>query len=84
MTALTCSYLPKAPDRVFLYEIYQDRTAFEVHLKTEHFLEFSEKTKGYIKDRTILGIHHRERQRQLTVRAAANVRPLNAHQEEWQ
>jgi len=44
---------PKAPDRVFLYEIYQDRAAFEVHLKTEHFLEFSEKTRGYIKDRTI-------------------------------
>lgn len=25
------------PDTVFLYEIYDDRTAFEAHLKTRHF-----------------------------------------------
>jgi len=43
----------KVDDRVFLYEIYQDRAAFEAHLKTPHFLEFSEKSKRYIKDRTI-------------------------------
>ena len=28
------------PERVFLYEIYSDRDAFEAHLQTEHFLEF--------------------------------------------
>ena len=43
----------KVTDRVFLYEIYEGRAAFEVHLKSAHFLEFSEKSKRYIKDRTI-------------------------------
>ena len=28
------------PERVFLYEIYADRAAFDAHLQTPHFLEF--------------------------------------------
>lgn len=28
-------------DRVFLYEIYDDRAAFEAHLKTAHFAVFN-------------------------------------------
>ena len=44
---------PKVRDRVFLYEIYQDRAAFETHLKTPHFLEFNEKSRPYIKNRTV-------------------------------
>ena len=31
--------------RIFLYEVYKDSAAFELHLKTEHFLEFN-KTVG--------------------------------------
>ncbi len=27
--------------RIFLYEVYKDSEAFELHLKTEHFLEFN-------------------------------------------
>jgi len=27
-------------DRILLYEIYTDRAAFEVHVKTDHFLRF--------------------------------------------
>jgi quinol monooxygenase YgiN len=41
----------KGGNRVFLYEIYRDRAAFDAHLKTPHFLEFAEKTKGMIKGR---------------------------------
>ncbi len=29
-----------APERIFLYEVYIDRAAFEVHLKSPHFLDF--------------------------------------------
>jgi quinol monooxygenase YgiN len=33
--------LPKgSSDRIFLYEIYDDRAAFEEHLKTPHFKSF--------------------------------------------
>lgn len=28
------------PDRILLYEIYDDRAAFEAHVKTEHFARF--------------------------------------------
>ncbi len=28
------------PERVFLYEIYSDRAAFDAHLQTPHFLDF--------------------------------------------
>ena len=29
-----------APDHVFLYEIYEDRAAFDDHLASDHFKEF--------------------------------------------
>lgn len=31
---------PEAPDHIFLYEIYDDRAAFEVHLASPHFRTF--------------------------------------------
>lgn len=31
---------PDGPTRVFLYEIYDDRAAFDLHLKSPHFLQF--------------------------------------------
>ena len=33
------------PERIFLYELYTDRAAFDAHLQTEHFLDF-DKTVG--------------------------------------
>jgi quinol monooxygenase YgiN len=42
-----------AGNRVFLYEIYRDRAAFEAHLNTPHFLEFAQKTKPMIKGRVL-------------------------------
>jgi quinol monooxygenase YgiN len=39
--------------RVFLYEIYRDRAAFEAHLNTPHFLEFAQRTKAMIKGRVL-------------------------------
>ena len=30
----------EAPSRIFLYEIYRDRSAFDAHLASAHFLSF--------------------------------------------
>lgn len=32
-----------APNRFFLYEVYSDEAAFELHLKSDHFLDFDKK-----------------------------------------
>ena len=32
---------PSDGGRIFLYEVYKDSNAFELHLKTEHFQEFN-------------------------------------------
>ena len=29
-----------APEKIFLYELYSDKSAFEAHLNTDHFKEF--------------------------------------------
>ena len=31
---------PETPNEVFLYEVYDDRAAFEAHLASAHFQEF--------------------------------------------
>ena len=31
---------PKKPERIFLYEVYVDRAAFDAHLAAEHFKTF--------------------------------------------
>ena len=38
---------------VFLYEIYKDKSAFDAHLKTSHFVEFNQRTSSLIKGRTV-------------------------------
>ena len=44
---------PADRDRVFLYEIYRDRAAFQDHLKTPHFLAFNSASTPYVKDKKI-------------------------------
>lgn len=36
------------PDRVFLYEIYDDEAAFEAHKATPHFLQFDRESAGLV------------------------------------
>jgi len=43
----------KAPDTVFLYEVYDDRDAFNVHLASPHFRRFEEATAGMVADKLI-------------------------------
>lgn len=40
-------------DRVFLYEIYDDRAAFEAHLKSMHFQSFDAAVKDMVAERII-------------------------------
>ena len=44
---------PAQPDRVVLYEVYDDSAAFDVHCQSAHFKAFSEATAAMIVDKTI-------------------------------
>ena len=41
------------PNTVFLYEIYTDRSAFDIHLKSNHFNDFDKKVKNMVKDKLV-------------------------------
>ncbi len=38
---------------VFLYEIYDDHTAFEEHLRSRHFQEFDSTTRAWLEQKTV-------------------------------
>ena len=42
-----------AGDRVFLYEIYDDRAAFDAHLKTPHFEMFNRESETFVLTKTV-------------------------------
>ena len=44
---------PDKPTRMFLYEVYDDRAAFDAHLATPHFIAFDEATTGMIISKTV-------------------------------
>lgn len=44
---------PTGPATVFLYEIYDDRAAFDVHLDSEHFRAFDAEVSPWITDKTV-------------------------------
>lgn len=43
---------PADRSRVFLYELYTDRAAFEDHLKTDHFINFDATVKDWLVSKT--------------------------------
>ena len=43
-----------SPDHVVLYEIYQDRAAFDAHVKSRHFAQFNTASQRYVKDKKIV------------------------------
>ncbi len=43
----------KFPDTFFLYEIYDDEAAFDLHLKTNHFNDFNKNIKALVKDKQV-------------------------------
>lgn len=44
---------PGRPDEVFLYELYTDRAAFDLHLDTPHFKAFDAVAGGMIAAKTV-------------------------------
>ncbi len=44
---------PKEPRRFVLYEIYDDDEAFDLHLRSEHYLSFAETIREGIEARSI-------------------------------
>ena len=40
-------------DMVSLYEVYRDKNAFDYHLKTSHYSEFSGKIQKIVKDKLV-------------------------------
>ena len=44
---------PDHPDHVFLYEVYDDRAAFDAHLSTPHFKSFDAATAGMIRSKKV-------------------------------
>ena len=41
------------PSTVFLYEIYTDRAAFDVHLKSNHYNDFNDKVHSMIEEKIV-------------------------------
>jgi len=46
--------LSAAPSDIVLYEIYDDRRAFEAHLASEHFAAFDRQTKAIVTNKVIV------------------------------
>ena len=44
---------PEQPGHVFLYEVYDDRAAFDAHLSTPHFKSFDAATAGMIRSKKV-------------------------------
>ena len=44
---------PGEADRIVLYEIYDDRAAFQAHIKTGHFARFNEESAALVADKIV-------------------------------
>lgn len=44
---------PAGPECVFLYEVYDDRAAFEAHLAAAHFKAFDSATKAMVASKAV-------------------------------
>lgn len=43
----------KEENRITLYEVYDDEGAFQAHLESRHFKEFSDRVSGLVTDRKL-------------------------------
>lgn len=48
------------PGKVFLYEVYDDRAAFDLHLATAHFRQFDAAVAAWIAHKRVVLLDHRE------------------------
>lgn len=47
------SHAPGEPQRIFLYEVYDDRAAFEAHGKSAHYARFAATTSTWVEKKTV-------------------------------
>jgi autoinducer 2-degrading protein len=45
--------LPNDTDRILLYEIYDDRAAFEAHVMSPHFARFDKQSAPFVADKQV-------------------------------
>jgi len=48
---------PEDDTKVFLYEVYDDKAAFDIHLASEHFQAFSAKVGAWIASKSISALN---------------------------
>lgn len=41
------------PNRIFLYEVYEDARAFQAHLATPHFQAFNQRTAAWVESKQV-------------------------------
>ena len=46
--------MPAGPTHVFLYEIYRDRAAFDLHLASDHFRQFDQRSRDLVVSKTVV------------------------------
>ena len=44
---------PENPCVVFLYEIYTNKEAFQLHLQSDHFKSFDANTRSWVEEKTV-------------------------------
>ena len=44
---------PQSPTKIFLYELYDDAVAFEMHKQSRHYLEFNDATSGMVDKKSV-------------------------------
>lgn len=44
---------PQNPTKIFLFELYDDAVAFELHKKASHYLEFNDAISGMVNKKSI-------------------------------
>ena len=44
---------PQNPTKIFLYELYDDAVAFELHKNASHYLEFNDAISGMVNKKSI-------------------------------
>ena len=44
---------PESPTTCFLYELYTDKAAFDLHLESQHFQDFSAKVADWVSSKTV-------------------------------
>ena len=44
---------PQSPAKIFLYELYDDAVAFEMHKQASHYLEFNDAINGMVDKKSV-------------------------------